>query len=492
MALDPQIPLSAAQQPSYAKQAGEVYQLAGAIEKQQEYQQEKQDQQILQEGLKQEGINMTTSEGLMKLADWSKEHGVSVKSQGMVGQAISDSRKQDLEMRHLLAQQSLDNNKIGAEKKAEIGDQLSPIYDQWKQDVDTVGEEAANVNLQKNIQPAIEKIATKVDASGKPYYDPNVVKQLSGVNNGKALESELNRIESFRKAQQEIYNVQRTQQDISLSKKRELFIGKGTAGGAGSTTDFDTLPKSAQQLSRDYALNKLITGKDAPARGDGYKLQMMGLHALADELGTTPEELMAAGADVKTRLVAKTQVEKRIQALDRASNQLEAEIPVMETAMKGMDLPSIPIAARGKIIALRAMGDPAATKLDQAADAVFKEFETVISGNPGALYVGQMEDAKAKYKSIETPQQMREWIGGAKRIITNAKSANKKTREDTMSDIMDALHLGKPKGAEEKPTEKPKESTEVPRGAAPAKSGAAWSASDEARLKELEAKHGAQ
>lgn len=122
MALDPQIPLSVTQQPSFAQQAGQVYQLAGAIEKQQEFQQQKQDQQIMQEGLKQEGINMTTSEGLMKLSDWAKERGVSVKSQGVLGNAISDSRKQDLEMRHLLTQQSLDNNKLGAEKKAEIAD----------------------------------------------------------------------------------------------------------------------------------------------------------------------------------------------------------------------------------------------------------------------------------------------------------------------------------------------------------------------------------
>ena len=90
MALDPQIPLYAAQQPSFAKQAGEVYQLAGAIDKQKDEQQERQDQQFIQKGL-QEGANFDTPEGIASFAEKAKGV-VSPKTYQLLTQAHQEAK----------------------------------------------------------------------------------------------------------------------------------------------------------------------------------------------------------------------------------------------------------------------------------------------------------------------------------------------------------------------------------------------------------------
>ena len=100
---------------------------------------------------------------------------------------------------------------------------------------------------------------------------------------------------------------------------------------------------------------------------------------------------------------------------------------------------NLPIAARGNLVALRQMGDPNVTKLDQAAGAVLNEFEGIVTGNPGTLNVQDVQQAKETYEKIQTPQQMQSWIEGAKRIIANAKKANDLTRSEIMGGINEAV-----------------------------------------------------
>lgn len=519
MPLDPQIPLAAAQQPSFAQQAGQVYQLAGAIEKQRDEQAMRQDQQILQEGLKQEGINMTTSEGLMKLADWAKERGVSVKSQGMVGQAISDSRKQELEMRHLLTQQSLDNNKIGAAKKGEIVDQLSPVWDQWKQDRDNIGEEAANINLQKNLQPAIEKMATRTDAGGSSYYDPNVVKQLSGINNGKGLESELNRIDSFRKMQQEILGNQSTQQKISESKKREAFIGKekpvggssGQPGGVGSMTFQDTT------TGQKYNINNRT--------GQAWKVDEEGNWESVNP-NSLPKNLAKVGSIGQMGSREATILQREIQATSQAARDLEnvSKLPIsVSTGMFGGRKQGEGLLSATKEVLANKM----TSEEVQIYNTMSTGFQRSLSGieaagmMPTGTLSHQMDavllkEGDTNLTKISKLAQIRqivetglEAMEANPRVSESEKALAAKIRDRvekavpfTQSDVIQLMSSGgnvslsslmrsekKKISADETNTGK---STEVPRGATSAKDGAAWSASDEARLKELEAKHGAQ
>lgn len=170
-----------------------------------------------------------------------------------------------------------------------------------------------------------------------------------------------------------------------------------------------------------------------------YADTMREVEKIAEQNGISVQELTSASADVKSRLMAKRSFEIRTQNLARAENQLEAEIPVMEGAMKAMSLPSIPIAARGKIKILREMGDPTVTTLDQAAGAVFNEFEGIITGNPGTLNVQDVVAAKEAYAKAQTPETMKAAIAGMRRIITNAKAANDKTREEIMQGVNDVM-----------------------------------------------------
>lgn len=185
--------------------------------------------------------------------------------------------------------------------------------------------------------------------------------------------------------------------------------------------------------------NYLIKGTNPPAKGGMYQATMKNVAKVAKDNGMTVQELTSASADVKTKLAAKRNFEIRTQNLSRAENQLGKEIPVMEDAMSKLDLPSLPMAARGKVWALREMGDPSVTKLDQAANAVFNEFEGIITGNPGTLNVQDVTNAKEAYKQAQTPETMKAAIEGMRRIIANAKSANDDTRNEIMGGINDSL-----------------------------------------------------
>jgi len=201
------------------------------------------------------------------------------------------------------------------------------------------------------------------------------------------------------------------------------------AGNANGPTD-----KGAVEAA---TWNYLLKGTNPPARGGLYQATMKNVAQVAKENGMSVQELTSASADVKTKLSAKRNFEVRTQNLSRAENQLDREIPVMEDAMSKLDLPSIPAASRGKIWALREIGDPNVTKLDQAAKAVFNEFEGIITGNPGALNVQDVQASKEAYKDAQTPQQMKAAIEGMRRIIQNAKGSNDQTREEIMSGIND-------------------------------------------------------
>ena len=187
--------------------------------------------------------------------------------------------------------------------------------------------------------------------------------------------------------------------------------------------------------ARTMAWDYLIRGHNPPAAGGAYQSAMKEVHKIAQELGVPDDQLITASAEVKTMLSGRRAIESRVQNLERAENQLNLEIPVMQDAMKKVSGSSIPIAQRGMITVLRSAGDPTITTLDQAASTVMNEFEGIVTGNPGTLNVADVEHAKETYKQIQTVQQMQAWIDGAKRIIANAKKANETTRDEFTQNI---------------------------------------------------------
>lgn len=225
---------------------------------------------------------------------------------------------------------------------------------------------------------------------------------------------------------------------MNMDLRRELggLPPRGEPGAAPPKADPSTPPAAGVEAATyDY----LIKGSHPPVRGGVYQSVMRNVERIAKDNNMTTQQLISASADVKTRLMAKKTFETRVQNLGRAENQLELEIPVMEDAMKNLSLPSIPAAARGKIFMLRQMGNPDVVKLDQAAEVVFNEFNGIVTGNPGTLNVQDVVNAKEQYKHAQTPEQMKAVIGGMRRIITNAKQANDKTRREIMGGVSDAL-----------------------------------------------------
>jgi len=460
--LDPNIPLRMPQQPTFAEQAGQAFQLADVVEKQKAMQQQRQDSANLQQYLK-EGGNLDTPDGIAKAMEWGKGN-LSLGAYQTLVSAGQELRKN--EQQRILALAQTDAAKIDTanKKNSMFMQSANPVLMQYEEDKQKFGEQQASENFKSNWQKQVQNV------SQLGVFTPQELQDASTWT-PQQTQSKLQSTEYGQKLLNEALTRKKTQQDIETgqaeeSRKKEMFpLEKQKVkaqitesyesaaekrakreAGIGDATSFEQLPADKQDLAKANATGFLITGKNAPARAGGYTLQQIGLVQLAKEFDTSVSELQLAAMDVKTQLQAKPQVEKRIQALDRASNQLAAEIPVMEAAMKRLDLPGLPILARGNIWALREMGNPDVTKLDQSANVVFNEFETVKTGNPGALYVANMEDSKKQYQQVKTPQQMRAWIENARDIIDRAKKSNMQTRREIMEGVKNSLRFNKASG----------------------------------------------
>jgi hypothetical protein len=209
----------------------------------------------------------------------------------------------------------------------------------------------------------------------------------------------------------------------------------GTKAGGGPAGD-NTAVEAA-------AWNSLLKNEQPPRTGGMYNKVMAEYGKIAKDAGMSVQELVSASADVKSKLAAKKSFETRAQNMERAENQILAEIPIMRDAMKSLDLPNIPVFAKGGIAALRQLGDPRVTTLDQAAETVFNEFQGIITGNPGTLNVSDVQQARHNYESARTPKQMEAALAGMDRIMHNAKAAMAKTRKDIMSDINNSMSAPK-------------------------------------------------
>lgn len=463
MALDPQIPLAAVRgQPSFAQQAGGALQLASAIESHRDAQRQRQDQQIIQEALK-GGANFATPDGIAMAAEQLKGR-VTPQTYQALTKAHSEMLTNQAKQEEAYAK--LQPELIEGEMKQYdfIAQSLETALSSFEIARKVKGDQAALQDFETTKNQIIQGIGAKQMPGGRPLVDPQLLQKFQGMNPAEtqsALQSTnymRERLKSVLDRQKREADIAYTQQQTRTSAAREAALKNKDTG-----LIWDEMSPEQQENAKTIATTWLVSGRQPPARGGAYQMGMIGAQQIAKELDMSISELMSAGAEVKSQLQARPVVEKRIQALERAENQLELEIPVMEDAMNELNLPSIPVFARGKIAVLRQMGDPGVAKLDQAADVVFNEFETVKTGNPGALYVTNMEAAKENYYKVQTPQQMKAWIAGARRIINNAKKSNEKTRQDITDHILKSLKMKRKSGAETKP----EESTSVPRGAMP-------------------------
>lgn len=240
-------------------------------------------------------------------------------------------------------------------------------------------------------------------------------------------------VDQRRDAAKESADIRRTLGLLTAGIAQQNANTKAKAEGGTGSTNADGSPAAGVEAA---AWNYLLKGVNPPSRDKSfYKAAMGYVEQIAKDNKMSVQELTSASADVKSKLAAKKNFEVRAQNMERAENQILSEIPVMESAMKALDLSKIPAFQSGGIAALRAMGDPRVTTLDQAAETVFNEFQGIITGNPGTLNVSDVAQAKHNYENARTQQQMDAALAGMKRIMGNAKKALATTRKDIMEDI---------------------------------------------------------
>lgn len=307
------------------------------------------------------------------------------------------------------AKQELDNYdrqfKAAKEKEANVNKQFDDIL--------------KNRNITINEQ--LERIRMLAAQHGREDTLAEAkAKRLDGVIN----QHEARKAQLF--AVQERHDAVRSRINATLEKHR---VG---AGDAEMRTDaIDTAMQS-------YVLSG---GVHSPPAYSGLLVPMLAeVKKMAAAEGMTTQELLAGGQDFRSRILAKRSFEIRAQNMERAENQILAEIPIMQKAMGELHSPRLPIAARGNLAILRAMGSPVATRMDQSAEVVINEFEQIVTNSAGALHVQDVQNARDTYEKIQTPQQMKAWIDNAERIVNQAKKSVQTTREEVMRGAKAALH----------------------------------------------------
>lgn len=224
------------------------------------------------------------------------------------------------------------------------------------------------------------------------------------------------------------------QLNAGIAQQNANTKAKESGGGAGISEDGK--PRPGVEAA---AWNYLLKNQSPPARGGLYGQTMAYVEQIAKENNMSVQELTSASADVKTKLQAKKNFEVRAQNMERAENQIIAEVPLIRDAIKQIDLSKYPQFAKAEIWGLRQLGDERITRLDQAVETVFNEFEGIRTGNPGALNVSDVQNAHKAYENAKTPQQMEAAIQGIERTIANAKKAKSKTDANIMKEINDSF-----------------------------------------------------
>jgi hypothetical protein len=489
MALDPQIPLSSTQQPSFTQNMGQAFQLAGAYEKNQEMQQQKQDQQTIQGYLK-EGGSFDTPDGLATAAEKLKGK-VSLNAYQTITQAHQESKLNEKKQIEALANADLAKMEVAGKKNDLLFRAGKPVLDQYQDDLkknaDKGSQEAQRIateNFQKNWQGQVQGVAPT------GVFQPQEL-QDAGSWTPDVLKKKVEGSEYFQKISKEAAELRKVNAQTSKELAQAEYYRKGKGAGAGAIPeeitqstlhgqDFLDLLKPGEAADVLAVAEGRKSMSDIPVK-DGRKARI-GQYVTQFDPGFSnirnPADKAAAVAISKDL----SAIRPYIDMLDK-----NAEIAV--------DLSKKVIATDSRLLnkninwLKQNMGDnPDVAEF--LAQTTFVQTEAArVLNNP--RLVGQLTDTAR--------QEMEHVISGDmplksyERVIRRIQQDGQ-NRFQAMENQRNRLFGGSigPKEVPQSELRNTGKSTEVPRGAASAKGEAAWSASDEARLKELEAKHGAQ
>ena len=179
MPLDPQIPLAVAQQPSFAQQMGQTFEMAGAIEKQQQFQQQRQDQQLFQSALK-NGADFKTPTGILAAAEQLKGK-VSPSAYQTMITAADDMKTNESKRIEAMARIPPELIKAAEAQNSFMGQTLQQLMSTYDEDAKQFGTQEANNRLKQHKKDAIQRI-TSQQTGGQSLVPPAFIKDLDGMN----------------------------------------------------------------------------------------------------------------------------------------------------------------------------------------------------------------------------------------------------------------------------------------------------------------------
>lgn len=277
MALDPNIPLRMPQQPTFAEQAGQAFQLADVVEKQRAMQQQRADSTNLQQYLK-EGGNLDTPEGIAKAAEWAKGN-LSPSGYQTIVSAGQEMRANEQKRIEALAKADTAQLDSILKRGEVIGQSVSPLLTKYQERKAQVGEQQAGEEFKTGLQPILQNLVQQ------RVITPEQAKQYANATPAQA-ESVLQSTAYGRKQILDAAKLKQiqasTEADVALKAEREARTkeilqgkpgrtpsgkasgtsGTGIPGGVGSDTFQDTT------TGQRYIINKR-TGQAWEAAEDG-------------------------------------------------------------------------------------------------------------------------------------------------------------------------------------------------------------------------------
>lgn len=265
MTLDPQIPLAATQQPSFAQQAGQIFQLAGAIENQRNAQEQRQDQQAIQAYLK-EGGNFNTPSGLSAAAEKLKGV-VSPNAYQTLVQAHSEMKANEAKQEAAYAKMQpelIDGQIKQMDFIAQNLQSALGAYDTAKKEK---GEQGALQDFDAAKTQIIQSISQQQMPGGKPLINPQMLQQFQNMNPAQ-VQSALMGTKYQQERLMNSLKLQKLEQDIKTSAALE---GKYKREPASAASIPESISKSTLHGHEFLALLTPGEAADVLAVAEGRK-----------------------------------------------------------------------------------------------------------------------------------------------------------------------------------------------------------------------------
>ena len=437
--LDPNIPLRVPQQPTFAEQAGQAFQLADVVEKQKAMQAQKQDSANLQQYLK-EGGNLDTPEGIAKAAEWGRQNisPSGYKTIVSAGQEMRTNEQKRIEALSKAEGAQLDN----MIKRGEvIGQSVAPVLSKYAERKTEVGEQQATEEFKTGLQPVLQNMVQQrliTPQQAQQYADASpaqVESVLQSTNYGRKMVLEAAKLKQIQAG---------TEADIALKAEREARtaeIKKGrparaaARGGAGSGESGGMLsPQAADDAAMRY---NMFT--ELPPLGGGTA----GRVQRAQILNRAAEQLREQGKDSQAGLMDAKANKAMVSALSGVEKNRGMILTFEETARKNADIVTelsskvdrtgVPVINRWLLAGREKIaGDTDVSNFNLAVQTFINEYARVTNSSTGGGITTDTarKEIEDRLNSAMTKEQILGVVNTAKREMENRRQSYDNMAED--------------------------------------------------------------